>query len=139
MCNPKKVFLLVTMLIIGMTCITGCKKKNETEGEHNPLEFTVVEEADIPKDFLKIINEKKEKVFRISYTDNESIYIARGYGAKESGGYSISVSELYSTDDKVYLKTELIGPSEKEPVIRSVTHPYIVVKIEFIDKEIVIE
>ena len=54
-----------------------------------------------------------------------------------TGGYSISVDELFLADNAVYIDTNLIGPSEKDYVTNAVTYPYVVVKTEFIDKTVV--
>lgn len=132
---------LAAALILAMcgVCFSGCQKSSQDTGDKRTIDFTVVEEADVPEEFLKIINDKKAEVFRISYTDSDSLYLARGYGKKDCGGYSIRVTELYHTDNELHFKTELIGPGENEPVTRSETHPYIVIKLENIDKEIIIE
>lgn len=135
--NKKNVFLFCTLLLIMV--ITGCKKEEEKGEKIKDLDFTVIEEADIPEELLTIINEKKEQAFKLSYTNDNYLYIARGYGAQKSGGYSIRVLECSLTDNAICFKTELIGPSEQDLVSQTVTHPYIVVKLEFIDKSVVFE
>ena len=103
------------------------------------MEFTVVEDADLPGELKEIIDEKKENPFRMHYSNKESLYIVVGYGKQNSGGYSISVEELFLTDNAIYFDTNLIGPSQDDLVIQGVTYHYIVVKLEFIDKKIVFE
>ncbi len=125
----KGIFLFYVLMLVLLP--TGCKKDEETPaGKLNDLEFTVVEEADLPEELLKIINEKKENPFKLSYTSEDSLYIARGYGAQRSGGYSITVKELYLSEQGIYFQTELIGPSQEDLVSQAITHPYIVVKLE---------
>ena len=58
---------------------------------------------------------------------------------QNSGGYSIAVEELFLAENAIYIDTNLIGPSQDEEVSQRVTYPYIVVKLEFIDEQIVFE
>lgn len=119
--------------------LTGCKGTDEEIKKLKDLDFTVVEEADIPEELLSMINGKKVQPFKFSYGDDEYLYIARGYGSQRSSGYSISVHDLFLADNAIYFKTEFIGPSKQDLVSQTITYPYIVVKIEFIDKPVVFE
>lgn len=133
----KRGLFLFCVLIFALLP-TGCKKEEETLAKKiKDLDFTIVEEADLPEELLKIINEKKEKSFKLSYTSEDSLYIARGYGAKKSGGYSITVKELYLSEEGIYFETELIGPSQEDLVSQTITHPYIVVKLEKLEDPII--
>lgn len=125
------IFYLIAMCLM----LFGCKKDETEIKKIRDLEFTVVEEADLPENLLKTINEKKDKPFTFSYfIDTDYLYICVGYGAQKSGGYSITVDELYLTDNAIYIDTNLLGPSKDDVVTQVVTYPYIVVKIEYIDK-----
>ncbi len=125
------IFYLIAMCLM----LFGCKKDETEIKKIRDLEFTVVEEADLPENLLKTINEKKDKPFTFSYfIDTDYLYICVGYGAQKSGGYSITVDELYLADNAIYIDTNLLGPSKDDVVTQVVTYPYIVVKIEYIDK-----
>lgn len=67
------------------------------------------------------------------------MYLVRGYGKKESSGYSIEVKELYETENAIHICTELKGPGEKEQVIEKNTWPYLVVKLDYQDRHVVFE
>ena len=54
-------------------------------------------------------------------------------------GYSILVKKLTETKDKIFLNTELRGPSKEETVLEKPSFPYVVIKIENISKEVVFE
>lgn len=105
------------------------------------LQFTVVEEADIPPELLDKINEKKGDPFKLTFASQgkEYRYIVIGYGTKNTGGYSISVEQLFLSENAVYVDTNLIGPKKDEMVTQALTYPYIVLKIEYIDKRVVFE
>jgi hypothetical protein len=99
----------------------------------------VVKEADIPEEFLSQIEEKKTMDFRLTYTDGEFLYIARGYGKQPTGGYSIEMQELYLTANTIYFSTALYGPQKGEKVTRNASYPFIVVKLELLAEPVVFE
>lgn len=137
----KRQKTMITLLLIVITIfgMVGCKKDESEIKKLKDLEFTVVEDADLPGELKEIIDEKKESPFKMHYSNKDSLYIVVGYGKQNSGGYSISVEELFLTDNAIYFDTNLIGPSQDDLVTQGVTYPYIVVKLEFIDKKIVFE
>ena len=73
------------------------------------LEFAVIGPDETPQELAQIIEEKKNDSFRLTYTSGNDLYIAAGYGKQETGGYSITVPELYLTDNSIVVKTELKG------------------------------
>jgi len=126
-------FLLI--LFVGSSVfLTGCKSDDTGGKKIKDLEFTIVEDADVPEPLMKIINEKKKEPFKLSYSDTDNLYIVVGYGEQPTGGYSIKVNEVYLTDNAVVVDTDLIGPGENEQVTNALTYPYVVIKTEFTDK-----
>lgn len=135
----RRITVLLLMIVITVIGLTGCKREDTDIKKIKDLEFTVVEDADLPGELKEIIDEKKENPFKLSYSNKDYLYIVVGYGKQNSGGYSISVDELYLTSNAIYIDTNLIGPSKDDLVAQGVTYPYVVVKIEFIDKRVVFE
>lgn len=134
-----RIILLLLGVIGSGLLFTGCKSENTDVKKIKDLEFTVVEDADVPEQLMQIINEKKKEPFKMSYSNEDNLYIVVGYGEQSTGGYSISVDELFLTSNAVYIDTNLIGPSETDYVTNAVTYPYVVVKTEFIDKSVVFQ
>lgn len=132
--------LLLMMTVIGtvavMVSVSGCDREAEDENL-TPVDFTVVSFEDIPKDFLTQIEEKKNADFRLTYTADGWLYIARGYGAQSSGGYSIAIKEVSMSDNAVYFDSELLGPKQGEAVNKLATYPYVVVKLEDAGRSVV--
>ena len=127
------------LLLIPILLINGCSvKKTDTDGRTD-MDFTVVAKDDIPKELLTVIEEKKNEEFTMSYGDGEFLYIVEGYGKMPTGGYSIRVDEMYETTDEIVIHTTLMGPKAGEAVNKMETYPYIAVKIEYTDKNIVFE
>ena len=129
--------ILVLACLMSVSFMYGCNEKNEVV-RIKDLEFTVVPENDIPEALLATINEKKGEPFKLTFTTkgNEYLYIAVGYGVKNTGGYSISVDDLFLSTNAIYINTSLIGPG-KDLVSQAFTFPYIVVKVEYMDKSVV--
>lgn len=132
-CAFLRNFLLPLLCIVMMT---ACGVETEDDEKLRDLDFTVVPEANIPDELQSIITEKKQEPFLVSYGDKENLYIAVGYGKQATGGYSIQVEELYETQNAIWIDTEFIGPSKTEDVSQNITHPYIVVQIEYTDKQV---
>jgi hypothetical protein len=103
------------------------------------LEYTVVGGREIPEELSEEIEANKNTEFKLTYSDGEYLYIARGYGGQETDGYSIQMKELYVTDDAVYMQSELFGPQNGETVSQVETFPYVVVKTEFVDLPVLYE
>lgn len=135
----SRIILLLIVIIIGTIGIAGCKSENTDIKKIKDLDFTVVEDADLPGELKNIIDEKKEEPFRLSYSNKDNLYIVVGYGKQNSGGFSIAVEELYLTSNAIYINTNLIGPSKDDMVTQGVTYPYVVVKLEYIDERVVFE
>lgn len=134
-----KTIIMLLLIIVTTFGLIACKKDESEIKKIRDLDFTVVEDADLPGELKEIIDEKKDKPFRLHYSNKDFLYIVVGYGKQNSGGYSIAVEDLYLTDNAIYFDTNLIGPSQDDLVTQGVTYPYIVVKLEFIDKKIVFQ
>lgn len=124
-------------MLAALSC-AGCGKKDE-EKNRQDLEFTVVDEERLPEELKKLVDEKKKGPFNLTYADGGYMYLCVGYGKQNSGGYSISVNELYAAEEEIYLDTNLIGPKEAEPKGSGPSYPYIVIKTPFVDKTVVFD
>lgn len=120
--------------------LTGCIQKRDPMEKVRDLEFTVLAEENIPEELKTVIEEKKKDTFKVTYQDNGFTYICVGYGEQVSGGYSITVNELYLTENAIYIDTTLLGPTPGETQdnkAKAPSYPYVVIKTEFIDKPVV--
>ncbi len=133
-CHAGAAAVICLMFVL----LTACSmKRGDTDGKD--IDFTVVENSEIPEELKSIIDEQKEKPFRLTYGTKDYLYICVGYGKMDTGGYSISVDKLYLTDDAIYVDTNLIGPSKGESVTDTSTTPFIVIKTEYYDQTVMFE
>lgn len=116
--------------------LCGCDGQVKTQEKVQDCNYTVVDQEELPKELIELIEERKTEPFKLSFGEEGYLYIVRGYGKQVGGGYSISVEGLYETDSQICLETNLIGPKEQEET-QVETYPYIVVKMEYIDKDVV--
>lgn len=131
---------LVTVIAIGvMLTFTGCTQTVQSTQEKRNLEFTVMREADIPEELQTEMEKHKREGFRTTFRDTQYLYIAAGYGEQETSGYSVAVEELYQMGDNIYLKTKLIGPKKGENVNKVSSYPYLVIKLELREEDVLFE
>ena len=136
--DKKRKYILMIILLGVLMLLSGCVRK-ECEEKVKDLEFTVTKEEELPEALRQQIEEKKEGDFRFTYSDNEYLYIAKGYGIQETGGYSVSVDDCYLTKTNIVVKTRLHGPAVGEDVAKTPSYPNIVLKMELCDREVVFQ
>lgn len=132
--------LCVAMALLGTVLfLTGCAIEKTNRTKVRDMEYHVVTEEEIPEELKGQIEDKKAADFKMTYETPEHLYIVRGYGEQETGGYSIQVVELYLSSNAIFFKSSLIGPRKGENAAKSPSYPYIVIQTEKIDKNVVFE
>ena len=119
--------------------LTGCSVEKENQDKVRDLEFTVVGEADLPEELKNLVMEKKAAPFKLTYSNDQGLYIVVGYGEQATGGYSISVNELYLPENSIVIDTELKGPEKGEDVGAEKSYPYIVAKTEYLENPVIFQ
>lgn len=135
----KRWLAVIGLLTIMVTSMFGCSFSKEDTKKVKDLEFTVVEDAEVPEELMKLITDKKQMPFKLTYSNDEALYIVVGYGEQTTGGYSISVNDLYLTSNAIVMKTNLIGPSKDEKPAKEPSFPYVVVKTELREEPVIFQ
>ncbi|MBS6396273.1 MAG: protease complex subunit PrcB family protein [Clostridiales bacterium] len=125
------------LLMLVVCILSGCGVKTQDEEKLQDLEFTVLDLEKVPEELRNVLEEKKADPFKVTYEDDGYMYICIGYGEQENSGYSIAVEDLYLTSNAIYVDTELLGPGNGEDTAAAATCPYIVLKLEYLDKSVV--
>lgn len=136
--GKKGLFGAVLLLAVTAVMLGGCGLGKDDDKERD-LEFSVVGATEEPEELKSIIMEKKERPFKLTYSDDANLYIVVGYGPQNTGGYSIAVEELYLTDNAIVIDTELMGPAKGEPAAPETSYPYIVIKTEYLESPVIFE
>ena len=136
-----KVLVVVALLawVFVVRFLTACSVEKEELEKVRDLEFTVVGETDLPEELKNVIEEKKMGPFKLTYTDAQNLYIVVGYGEQETGGYSISVKELYLTENAIVTDTELLGPQRGETTGVEKSYPFVVIKTEYLEEPVIFQ
>lgn len=133
--------ILCYAVAIGIIAIAGvfggCGIEKTDGNKISDLDYEMVEEEDVPKELMAKIEEKKAADFKLTYENDNYLYIVRGYGEQETGGYSIQILEFYLTQNAIIFDTNLIGPSKDDVKTTAPSYPYLVVRIKNMDKNII--
>ena len=121
------------VLILGLT---GCGLQKTGTQKVRDLDYTVVTEQELPEELQ---NERYTEDFKMTCMLDDSLYIVRGFGMQETGGYSIQVQDLYLAQNAIYFEADLIGPENGAEAEKAVSYPYIVVKTERLEENVVFE
>ena len=116
-------------LLILTFLLSGCGMQTQESERLKDLDFTVMDLEKVPEELRDVLEEKKSMPFKVCV----------GYGEQDTSGYSIAVEDLYLTDNAICVDTELLGPGKGETTTAAVTCPYIVLKLEYLDKSVVFE
>lgn len=127
------------LLVCTLFFTSGCSILEKKEEKVKDLEFTIQGEEKLGDELKQIVEERKQQPFKVTYSDQEYLYICVGYGEQDSGGYSVVVNELYLTENAIYVNTSLLGPSSQDEQGSGTSYPYLVIKTEFIDLPVVFE
>lgn len=134
----RKLMQMIAVLVL-LCMVAGCGEKQDKTKKLRDLKFEVLSSEQIPKELKEILEEKKEEGFKLTFTDESREYICAGYGRRPTGGYSIAVTELYETENAVYVHTTLLGPSAEESKKEIPSYPYLVIRLEKQEKTVVFE
>lgn len=134
----KRIISFILSLIV-LLALCACSAKELATEKMRDIDFTVVNEEDIPEELMNLIKEKETTPMKLTYADGGALYIVEGYGEQPTSGYSIEVKGCFETKNAIYLHTNLIGPTNDEKIVEKATYPYIVIKMEFIDKNVVFQ
>ena len=120
-----KVYLGLMMLFAMTLWLAGCSASKDSGDKVRDLDFSVVGDMDVPDELKNLIAEKQQQPFKLTYSDEQNLYIAVGYGVQPTGGYSISVNELY--------------PEKGENAGAEQSFPYIVIRTEYLENPVVFQ
>lgn len=133
-----RVLACLTVIMLSVNLFACGMEKTATK-KLKDVEFTVIDQSEIPQELLSTMEEKKKEGFKLTYADENNLYLAVGYGEQKTGGYSIAVDECYLTENAIYFGTTLTGPEKGEKINQVSSYPCIVVKMESIDEPVVFE
>lgn len=133
--KKRRLFLILAAFLL----LGGCRISDVEKGEREAVEYTVLRADAIPPEVSEIIREQGEEAFQMTYASSGYLYILRGYGRQKSGGYSIRVEEVTSTEEALHVRTRLLGPETEEEQKGDGSIPYLVIKTENLELPVIFE
>ena len=119
--------------------LCGCSIEKVKAGNGVKPEYTVMKEEDFPEKVKELIEEHKETEFQLTYQDSGYLYLMKGYGKQQTGGYSIQIEDLSLWENAIHLQTVLIGPEEGQELTEEPSYPCLVVKIKYREEPVIFE
>lgn len=135
----RKIRILAAGTVLILLTLTACSSSKKSAPERTELVYTVEDIRNLPQELQNIIEEHKKQEIRLSYTDGPELYLIRGYGEQQTGGYSIAIRECSEDEQSILLDTMLIGPHNPEEMKEEPSYPYVVLKTDQKEKEIIIQ
>lgn len=126
-------------VVTAVCLLAGCAVRTQKTEKIHDLEFVVLDKENVPPEFKSLIEANKDTPFKMTYADQGKLYIAEGYGPQPTSGYSVEVEEVYETRDTVYIRTNLLGPEKGEEIKEKTTFPYVVIQMEYIEKDVLFD
>ena len=128
------------LLFLALCCfLGGCSIERVRAGDGVKPEYTVMKEEDYPEKVKELISENREKEFQMTYQDQGYLYLLKGYGKQETGGYSIQIEDLSLLENAIHLKTVLMGPENREELTDEPSYPCLVVKMKYREEPVIFE
>lgn len=128
------------ILLIVMCCsLWGCSIEKVRAKDGVKPEYTVMKEEDFPDKVRELVEQNREKEFQMTYQDNGFLYLMKGYGKQETGGYSIQVQDLSLWNNAIHLETMLLGPEEGEELTGEPSFPCLVIKMKYREEPVIFE
>ena len=76
------IWVLLAVWVFAVRCLGGCSTGDDESGKVRDLSFTVVGEGEVPADLMATIQTKQTDPFKLTYSDDQNLYIVVGYGQR---------------------------------------------------------
>lgn len=135
----KRACLLVLMIVIAFLAsfLSGCKLEETDSKKMKDLDYTICDEGKLPDALVQLIQEKKKEPFKLTYNTKDYLYIVIGYGAQDRADLCIQLKELYLAENAIFVDTELNSAEDKALEDDKMTYPWIAVKCELYDVQVI--
>lgn len=135
---PKRkrlAFIIMTSIFL-LSALTGCKFEETNEKKIKDLDYTICDESKLPKELVTIIKEKRKEPFKLTYRTKDYLYIVIGYGAQDRTDLNVTLTDLYLTENAIFVDTDIVSVEDKTIENNLVSYPYIAVKCELYDVDV---
>lgn len=135
--KKRYLFVVALLAVFLLSILTSCMVEETKDMKIKDLDYTICDESKLPDALVELIQEKKKEPFKLSYRTKDYLYIVTGYGAQDRADLSIHLKELYLTENAIYVKTELNAIENEKLEDDKLAYPWIAVKCELYDVQVV--
>lgn len=132
----RYIFLLTMFGVFLLAAMTGCRLEETNEKKIKDLDYTICDESKLPDALVELIQEKRKEPFKLTYRTKDYLYIVVGYGAQDRTDLNVTMSELYLTENAIFVDTELVSVDNTTLGDNMVSYPWIAVKCELYDVQV---
>ena len=132
-------YIAAVLVFVVIAALGGCGVEKTDGSKIRDLAYEMVEEDAVPEELAEKISEKKAADFKLTYESDKFLYVVRGYGEQETGGYSIQILDFYLTQNAMVFDTNLIGPTKDEKKNAAPSFPYVVVRTKNLEKNVILQ
>lgn len=133
----KYIFLLAMLGVFLLSVLMGCRIEETNEEKIKDLDYTICDESKLPDALVDLIQEKRKEPFKLTYRTRDYLYIVVGYGAQDRTDLNVLLTELYLTQNAIFVDTELVAVDDTTLEDNMVSYPWIAVKCELYDVQII--
>lgn len=129
----------ICLVVLTACFLWGCSIEKVRAQDGVRPEYTVVKKEDFPQKVKELVEQNQEKEFQMTYQDSGFLYLIKGYGRQETGGYSIQIEDLSLWDHAIHLQTMLLGPEKGEELTAEPSFPCLVIKMKYREEPVIFE
>ena len=126
--------IVVVSMIFLIAALCGCRL--EKSEDKKIKDYTICDESKLPGELKDIIKDKRKEPFKLTYRTKDYLYIVVGYGAQDRTDLNVKMTELYLTENAIYVDTDLESVETTTLADHKVTYPWIAVKCELYDVQV---
>lgn len=127
----KKYIGIIAIIVLAIALIYFFRF---SKGRPKTVDFTVVEEDNIPAQIVEILPNYRMKEKALVCKVNDEIYVVVTRGEKGTAGYGVDIKKILleniDNEQTVRVIAEFIDPKPGDVLAQVLTYPYIVVKTD---------
>lgn len=129
---------MMLFAVLAAALLVGCTDQEQEPQKVGDLDYTLVAEEDIPEELMSQIETAKGEEMKLTFSDGTYLYLVKGYGEQPAGS-SIQVLELYQAKEGIVFDTQLVGGGKTGESAATSAYPYIVVKVQSGEQNVVFQ
>ena len=77
--SPAITLLAILTFALVLALLSGCMAAKQEPKKLKDVDYTILEDRDIPEKLMETIEQKKEAEFKLSFETDQDLYLVHGY------------------------------------------------------------